>query len=184
VTCIVGLVDGNNVIMGADSAGVDGSLALSIRRDPKLVWRAPYLIGFTTSFRMGQLLAHAFKPPEPCIGESVMRFMVVDFVDAVRACLKDGGFASKTNEQESAGTFLVGFLGRVFWIENDYQVAEPDCGYAACGSGRDVALGSLHATRCIGMPAEERVKKALEAAAAHNAAVHRPFLIETTGGAE
>ncbi len=90
MTCIVGLAHGGRVYMGADSAGVAG-LDIDTRRDPKLFKVGDLLIGFTTSFRMGQLLAYGFEPPPRPAGGDVRRWMVVDFVEAVRAVSGDGG---------------------------------------------------------------------------------------------
>src|SRR4051812_3616610 len=121
MTCIVGLVASGKVHIGADSAGVSG-WSLSIRRDRKVFKNGPFLIGFTTSFRMGQLLQYSFQPPVRHPDREVMKFMAVDFVDAVRICLKNGGFAIRENEAEKAGQFLVGYEGRLFSIQYDYQV--------------------------------------------------------------
>ena len=56
MTCIVGLIDGRRVWMGGDSAGVSG-LDITVRADAKVFRNGDFLIGFTSSFRMGQLLA-------------------------------------------------------------------------------------------------------------------------------
>lgn len=172
MTCIVGLVDGGKVYLGGDSAGVDG-LHLAVRKDPKVFRVGECIIGFTSSFRMGQLLAHSLKPPKWHGDKDVFEYMVTDFVDAVRECLKAGGYARRNCEAEEGGTFLVGFHGRLFEIEEDYQVGETLAGVAACGCGRDVALGSLFST--TKMPAIERVRLALQAAEAFNAEVRGPF---------
>ena len=86
------------------------------------------MFGFTTSFRMGQLIRYALEPPEP-EGE-LDRFMSTAFVDAVRACLKDGGWARRDNEREEGGTFLVGVQGRLFAVHDDYQVDEANLEWA------------------------------------------------------
>lgn len=53
MTCIVGYVTpAREVVMGADSAGVAG-YDLRIRRDVKVFHAGPFLIGYTSSFRMG-----------------------------------------------------------------------------------------------------------------------------------
>ncbi|MFI2358160.1 hypothetical protein OG582_11910 [Streptomyces anulatus] len=88
MTVIVGLVHKGRVHLGADSAGVSG-LQLTVRRDPKAFRNGPYALGFTTSFRMGQLLRFAFEPPQPT--GDLDRFMVTTWTDALRACLRDGG---------------------------------------------------------------------------------------------
>jgi hypothetical protein len=51
MTCIVGLVDGGRVWLGGDSAGVSG-WDLTVRADRKVFRNGPYVMGFTTSFRM------------------------------------------------------------------------------------------------------------------------------------
>jgi hypothetical protein len=64
LTVIVGLVHRGRTHLAGDSAGSSGS-QLTIRRDPKVFTNGPYVLGFTTSFRMGQLLHHAFEAPIP-----------------------------------------------------------------------------------------------------------------------
>jgi ATP-dependent protease HslVU (ClpYQ) peptidase subunit len=176
MTCIVGLAAAGKVHIGADSAGVSG-WNISIRRDRKVFKNGPFLIGFTTSFRMGQLLQYAFQPPIRHPDREVMKFMAVDFVDAVRSCLKNGGFASREKEVEGAGQFLVGYEGRLFSIQYDYQVAETVDGYTACGCGSEIALGAIFATNHL--PPDERLRIALEAAERFSAGVRGPFHFES-----
>lgn len=131
MTCIVGLVEDGKVVIGGDSAGVDGSYNLQVRSDAKVFRNGPMLIGFSSSFRMGQLLRYAFQPPERIYGTDVYAYMVTTFVDAVRTCLKQGGYARSDTGEESGGDFLVGYAGRLFRICSDYQVAEVMTGFDA-----------------------------------------------------
>jgi len=172
VTCIVGIAEGGNVWIGGDSAGVAG-YALTRRKDVKVFRNGPFIMGFTSSFRMGQLLAHAFNPPKRHADADVYAFMVTDFIDAVRECLKKGGYAETHNSVEQGGAFLVGYEGRLFQVEEDYQVGESLHGYDACGCGDRYALGALHAT--VGGDPAVRVKMALEAAEEFSAGVCGPF---------
>lgn len=55
MTCVVGLVDKGTVYIGVDSAAVQGWTRRK-SRVAKVFHRGPFLIGYTTSFRMGQLL--------------------------------------------------------------------------------------------------------------------------------
>lgn len=175
MTCIVGLVDNGKVYIGGDSAGVAG-LSLAVRADPKVFCNGEFVFGFTTSFRMGQLLAHSFQPPARRAEDDVYAFMVTNFVNAVRECLKTGGYAHKEHEVESGGTFLVGHAGRLFMIADDYQVGENVDGYDAVGCGAEIALGSLYSTGT--MVAKKRVTTALRAAERFSAGVRAPFHIE------
>jgi hypothetical protein len=173
VTAVVGLVHAGAIYLGADSAGVSG-WNVQARLDPKVFANGPFLVGFSTSFRMGQLLRWSFTPPERHADVEIERFMSTTFVDAVRACLKAGGYAKKENEVEAAGEFLVGYEGRLFGVDADYQVEETLSGYNVIGSGRDAALGALYASK--GQDPDRRVRIALEAAAAHNIGVRPPFI--------
>lgn len=175
MTCIVGIVEAGKVYIGGDSAGVAG-YSLTVRADRKVFRNGDFVMGFTSSFRMGQLLAHAFTPPKRHLDVDVYKFMVTDFVNSVRDCLKTGGYAEKHNEAERAGTFLVGYAGRLFKVDSDYQVGEPADPFEACGCGEAVALGALYANPA-GKP-QDRLKIALEAAERFSAGVRGPFHFE------
>jgi len=179
MTCVVGLVDKGAVYIGGDSAGVSG-WDLTVRADAKVFRNKDVLMGFTSSFRMGQLLRYAFVPPTHHPDIEIDRYMVTVFVDAVRACLKAGGYARKDSEEESGGTFLVGYRGHLFEIERDYQVGEMHDGYGAVGCGAQIAHGALYAlsTAARNIDPRGRVRCALEAAERHSAGVRGPFTID------
>lgn len=176
MTAIVAVVDDGRVYMGCDSASV-GGLSIHTSTIEKVFETGSFLIGFTSSWRMGQLLRYAFTPPERVDGQSVEAFLVTSFMDAVRQTFKDGGFAEKEKEAESGGEFLIGFEGRIFHVHSNYLVQESVYGYDACGSGEEYALGVFHAT--VGEPAGSRCLKALEAAAEFSAGVRGPFLVKS-----
>lgn len=178
MTCIVGLVHCNRVHMGADSAGVAG-LDIVVRRDPKLFRVGELLIGFTTSFRMGQLLAYGFTPPKRHPADDVMAWMVTEFIEAVRSRFKSGGFTRVENAEESGGCFLVGIAGRLFQIDSDFQVGEVRNGMMAVGCGAAYALGALYSMGDF--PPADRITTALHAAAEFSAGVRGPFVMLASG---
>jgi ATP-dependent protease HslVU (ClpYQ) peptidase subunit len=173
MTAIVGLASGGAVFIGGDSAGVSG-LDLSVRADAKVFRKRGYLFGFTTSFRMGQLIRYSLDLPKP--KGDLDTFMATRFIDGLRDCLKAGGWARKENEREEGGTFLVGVRGRLFAVYDDYQVAQAADGFAAVGCGDQVALGALYATAGTNMKPRKRVKVALAAAERFSAGVRGPFV--------
>lgn len=181
MTCIAGLrTSDGRVYIGGDSAGV-GGLSLSVRADAKVFINDGFLFGFTSSFRMGQVLRYAFTPPKRHPDKDIMAFMVTEFVGAVRDAFKSAGVATKRDEVESCGTFLVGYAGRLFNVQDDYQVAEALNGYDAVGCGEDIALGSLYATADM-VDHKARIGRALHAAEAHSAGVRGPFTVLSIGG--
>ena len=170
MTCIAGIAEGGTVWLAGDSAGCSG-WDLSVRGDPKVFANGPYVVGFTSSFRMGQLLRYSFSPPSP--EPDLHRFMCTAFVDALRQCLKDGGWASKDKEQEEGGTFLVGVAGSLFRICDNYQVGVPADGFDAVGCGGQIACGAMFAT--AGKKPRVRLETAMQAAERLSAGVRGPF---------
>jgi ATP-dependent protease HslVU (ClpYQ) peptidase subunit len=172
MTCIVGLVHDGDVYIGGDSAGIAG-LSVSIRADEKVFGNGPFIMGFTSSFRMGQLLRYKFAPPAQTVHQTDMEYMVTSFIDAVRQCFAGNGFGDK--DASVGGNFLVGYKGKLYNIESDHQVGVPTLAYDAVGCGTDLALGALYATE--GVPPEQRINAALSAASAFSAGVAPPFII-------
>lgn len=177
MTCIVGLVDKGRIYMGADGAGADSGWSLTCGADEKVFRNGPCLMGFTTSWRMGQVLRFALKVPDHDPRVGVRRYVATVFADAVRKCLKDAGFQTTKDEVDKGGNFLLGYRGRLFEIQSDYSYAHGLDGYLAVGCGGSIALGSLHSTK--GRPAATRVRMALEAAEHFSAGVRRPFMVRS-----
>lgn len=184
MTAVVGLVDGTRVWMGADTGGADGC-EVGEWPDGKIFRRDVALVGYTTSFRMGQLLRYALRVPDPfsyAWGE-LSEYVATKFVDAVRECLKVGGWAEEKDKREQAGEFLVGLCGKahvegradgaLFVIQSDYAVRRVGDGFAAIGCGANVCLGALYAAR--NLDPIPRMSVALEAAARFNGHVRPPF---------
>ncbi len=172
MTIIAAIAENGRVWMGADSAGVSG-YSLTVRRDPKIYQVGELLFGFTSSFRMGQLLGHSFVAPLRDDALSPERFMSTVFIDAVRTTFKSGGYARVHDGEEAAGVFLVGYRGRIFRVESDYQVGESVENFDAVGCGADVALGALYVSRDLDPVV--RIHGALTAAEAFSAGVRGPF---------
>lgn len=180
MTVITAIAQDGIVYMAADSAGVSG-YSLIVRRDPKIYSVGSFLFGFTSSFRMGQLLGYKFDPPQHPADVSIERYMNTVFIDALRETLKAGGYARANNGEETAGTFIVGYRGRIFRVESDYQVGENVAPFDAVGCGAEIALGALHAT--ADLRPEDRLKRAMQAAEMFSAGVRSPFMFRTSGAA-
>ena len=178
MTCIVGLVHEKCVYIGGDSAGV-GTMDLLVRSDAKVFENGSMVMGFTSSFRMGQLLRWSLKPPRRPKSMPTEKFMSTVFVDAVRKCLKKGGFAEVKDNREEGGAFLVGYEGGLFQVEADFQVGMNADGFGAIGCGGPIALGSLYSSRQL--RPEARIRLALGAAERFNAGVRGPFVVKSVG---
>jgi ATP-dependent protease HslVU (ClpYQ) peptidase subunit len=178
MTCIVGVVHENNVYIAGDSAGVAG-YSMMVRADEKVFKKGEFLMGFTTSFRMGQLLRYKMDIPYHKPGVDTYEYMVTEFVEAARKCLKDGGFTRTESGEEFGGTFLVGYRGELFRIEGDFQVGKTLEKFDAVGCGHAIATGSLYSTKLSRQPVD-RVIEALKASEQFSAGVRAPFNVVST----
>lgn len=178
MTCIAAITDGKTVWMGGDSAGVSDDLSVTVRDEPKVFENGCYLIGFTSSFRMGQVLRYTALPVPPPRAD-LHRFMCTRFIDAVRKATSKSGYLGKDNlGREDLGQFLVGVRGRLFNIDVDMSVGEARAKYDAVGCGSDLAKGALYASARLGEPPSFAVVQlALEAAEAGSGGVRGPFTL-------
>ncbi len=144
MTCIVGIAVNGAVILGADSMAGDGYWNRRVRADRKVFKNGELIFGFTTSFRMGQLLEHNLTPPPIQEGMEPYAYAVKLLIPEIRNTLRSGGFMKTENGVESGGTFLVGFRGALFEIDHDFQVAQSTERFEAVGCGAQYAMGAMH----------------------------------------
>ena len=184
MTCIVAYERNGEVWVGGDGAGVSFP-NITARGDAKVFRNGDYLFGFTSSFRMGQLLRYRFDP-EPCPDWDLEKHMATTFVDSVRECFDEYGYLQKSHGgAESGGTFIVATQGRIFTIQSDFQVAWNKVPYEAIGCGEAFAMGAMYALNnssgllppIHALSPQYIVEKALDAASEFSAGVCRPYTI-------
>ena len=181
MTLIVGLSTPDGTYLAADSLGSNGH-TYSLVKQPKLFRNGKLGLGYTGSFRLGQLLQHNLSPTPRAEGQELHEYLVSYLTSDVRQCLKDGGHAHVESGVESGGLFLIAAEDRVFTMQSDYSVLERVDGYDAVGSGEDYALAALHATRTLNLPPLQRLRLALEAAEANVTTVRGPWWVLRPGG--
>lgn len=174
MTCIVGLKHGGKVYMGGDAAATtDWNIDAVLQ--PKVFKRGPFVIGYTSSFRMGQLLEYELDVPNQTTDQKNHEFMVTNFAEAARALFKNRGFIWTENSRESGGLFLVGYRGALYEVSSGFAVLEYRGDFATVGCGGEYAKGALFATP--DMPPRKRIKMALKAAAKFSNGVNGPFTV-------
>jgi len=143
VTCIVGVRDERGVTLAGDSLGVSG-MSIRTRVDPKVFLIKPWLAaGFTTSFRMGQILRfHVTTPPKPPKRGGEYAWAVKRYVPAIRSALEQ--HCCKPDDK-GGPTFLLAIGTELFTVYGDFQVGHHHDDYAACGGGEDFAIAALAA---------------------------------------
>lgn len=177
MTCIVGLVENNNIYIGGDSAGVAG-YSLQKRADEKVFKKDEFVFGFTSSFRMGQLIRYKLSIPKIEEGQDIDDYIYTKFIDAVIKCFKDNEFATINNNNVRGGCFLFGFRGRLYEVDSDFQIGKQYANFAAVGCGQDLALGCMYGiSENKNTNSKDKITKALEAAENYSAGVRAPFHI-------
>lgn len=178
MTCIVAISNGKNVWMGGDALGA-GGYSCSVRDDKKVFVTGEYIIGFTSSFRMGDLLKWTFTPPRiPKKEKNLEKFMATKFIHSVLTLFDTYGYGKAHENRKEGGEFLVGVRGTIFHIHEDYQVGIHSGNYDACGCGHDLALGSLVTSEELKInDPEDRIKMALRAAQKFCCGVREPWTI-------
>jgi len=188
-TCIIGYInkEKKEMYMMGDSAGVSG-LNITTRKDTKVFERRingkPMLMGFTTSFRMGQILMFCDLPQYS--GEDPFEYMVKRFIPCIIREFTEGKYIRSFDEdgkkdQKAGGTFLVAFEGRLFLIADDFQVGEDVELFSSVGCGASYAKASLTTMDKLGIKysKEERMKLAMEVVAYKSGGVVEPFNLIT-----
>lgn len=177
MTVIVGRVDEyGNVYMGGDSSAVDNGANMLVASSPQKVFRnGEFLFGCAGSFRWVQLLQFIRLPKCPKKAD-VENYLAVDFANALRNGAREIGFLREHHGQDELGCAagLVAFRGRLFIIQDTFDVIEIKDGLAAVGAGASYALGALKALINT-VDAETAVRAAMEISEYYCSLVRGPF---------
>lgn len=143
MTCIAGIIDASGRgHIACDSLGSDG-YTKSVYKNAKVFKKGRFLFGYTSSYRMGQLLEHKLSLPARKVEQQLDAYMYGDFIDAVRSTLKENGYLSINSNKESIGEFLVITEARIFRVQDDMSLLESEEAFDTCGSGGDFAKASI-----------------------------------------
>ena len=190
MTCIVGYVSDDGITyLGGDSLGSNGYSGMIYRQSKVFHCKdtGNAVIGYTSSFRMGQLLMYAknlFDELSISKDEIDHEYMVTKFVPKLQELLSNGGYEKTDSGRKSSGEFLLGYKDKLYNIQTDYSVLESLDKIDACGSGEEFALGALHAVKDSDLSPEEKLHTALRAASKFSVGVAPPFYIVNTKTSE
>ena len=193
MTCIIGYVDKASssssnkpvVWLGGDSCG-SGNGSDHIYKNNKVFhyMNNPNIImGGTTSFRHLDLLETTeglFDDFEDL--ENITRLDIVKhFIPRVQKAFQ--GNYLRSDDTDRGGNFLLGINDKLFEIQNDYSVLEPDSGVIAVGCGEDTAIVMLDAYNALTKePPQTKLFKTLEYVSNYNQGVKPPFTVINTQG--
>lgn len=178
MTCVVGLEGECRVWIGADSAS-SNYYTINSSDTPKVFQVGAYIFGIAGDWNLSPILHYRLQAPNPPKA-GIDRFVNTVFLDAVRECFKAAGYMRvKENQESQDGSFLVGVSGKLYRVQGDMSCTSPRGGYEAIGSGTEFALGVM--SDLAKVKPQERIRRALTAAAKHNPYVEAPFSIKCGG---
>lgn len=182
MTVIAAVVKEGKIWMGCDSAAADTeSGALTLMRDSKVARLGKHLlIGASGELRLVNIVHHVFEPPNPTARTADMAYLCGPFTTKLRKAFEDNAWDKPRDAEGNGGhefALVIGYRGSLYFMDSDLDICRSADDFEACGSGGDIAKGSLHATHK--MAPRARVLKALAAAERYNAYVRRPFRIHT-----
>jgi ATP-dependent protease HslVU (ClpYQ) peptidase subunit len=183
VTCIVGVKTETGVLLAGDALGSNGWSGTPYKAPKVFRLSRQVAAGFTSSFRMGQLLQHHLTLPT--LHGDELAWTISELVPVIRQTFKDHGYAEVRNNEETGGTFLLAIRARLFVVQGDYAVLETRHPYDAVGCGQDYAMGAMHALwkpKTGHSPAAARsfLRAAIDAASEFSLGVGPPYNFTTT----
>lgn len=172
MTCIVGYeVRDGSVIFGADGF-VGNDVSSSAESQPKFVKRGELVIAPGGSIRFAQVLFHGVTYPDPQPDEEDEAF-IYRCVEEMRKALSAASYLDSDGDAGYGGEALIGYRGGIYRLGPDFGFFRHARGFDALGAGEQFALGSLQST--LVFDPMEKVRRALDAAAALSSQVSKPF---------
>ena len=185
MSVVVGIIEGNKIYMGADSAGTAPETLDQVSCVTRKIYKeGEMLIGTVGSFRGIQLVQNYLdiEGRGELVPEATSYEIVSGIVEDMRKIFIDYGYTKIVDGRENGGHFLIGYRGMLFLVQPEYDITIPAYPYYAIGNGDTAAFGVLYATQEMAMSPEYRLKVCLEAAEQFNAAVRAPWVIDSVGG--
>lgn len=171
MTCIIAIEQNNQVLIGADRMG-SSSYAGEPVAFAKCFKNGPLIIGYSGSFRAGQILQYGLEVPP--LTNNLDKWVAIDLPIAIRKAFKDNEWLETTDGKAVGAPILIAVQGRCYQMQTDFSFLRSLSGEYAIGSGQDFAMGSLRSTRGK-MPPKRRIIEALDTASEYVLSVAPPY---------
>lgn len=183
MTCTIGYVDNGVVIIASDSAAISGTF-VTLRKGPSKVWTTNngLIAGYAGDFSLCQWIRYVFEWPNLPTSFTVdeVHGYLVKTIGLIDKGLRKR-YPQITEEFLSDWQIMIGVAATtareatLFVLYSNGDVEQSAELYAAIGSGSYVALGSLYATKFNPMTAWEHIETALDASAANDSCIKKPW---------
>lgn len=171
MTCIVGITDGNNIWMGCDGL-ISGDNDKFNLEQPKIIKKEEMLIGVAGTLRGLQLLKYHLDIDG--LKEELEKLKIVsdeEFIcNYLVTCIKNMFFEHQycvqiDSQENQNDKFLIGYRGRLYYLDSNYQIFNTTDSYMAIGSGSEYAYGALRVqekARILLKDPEEAIKRTID----------------------
>ena len=120
---------------------VDGKSTMGIHK---------MLIGNSGSIRTMQLLHHEVELEPYDVSYSPMKYLVTYVIPHMKHVFEESNATKLVeNVTEIDGSMLVGFLGKLYTIQQDLAIIEPSTPYCCIGAGEEYARGAMEALEIV-----------------------------------
>jgi hypothetical protein len=151
MTVLVGVETFAGCAIGSDNQMIASWVAHPVPGG-KLVAKGDFIVACSGSMNMLDVLRHRWDVPPYVETDSIEKFIAVDFVDSVRAAMRDAGLMYSLNGVEqfrdndnTNNNMIVACRGRLFGVWGDFSISTPIDGLMANGSGWEFAYGAMWA---------------------------------------
>ena len=142
MTCILATIHNNKVHMIGDMCGSNGFTHKNYTKNVKVFTNKDFLVGYTTCYRMGQILQYSWEPPVKSLDYSDDVYIYKHIVNSLKAVFEANGFGCKNGISFSGGNFLLGWKGRIFEMQDNISILEHEQ-FASVGCGEYFAEASM-----------------------------------------
>lgn len=145
MTTILAVQNKNGFVIAADSQVTENERPFFHKAMPKIMQVGDYVIAGAGVSRFCDVILYTWEPPV-YDGSGTYRFMVSQFIPAMRKAHEDAGCVLKDDESFK---FIVGMENELFYIAEDYSVLRSDSGFYTAGTGGSYGMGALAAGSTI-----------------------------------
>ncbi|HBN4943549.1 TPA: hypothetical protein L2Y74_001326 [Escherichia coli] len=176
MTCIIAHTDGVTSFIAGDKLGSNG-FTKSVQTEPK-VFEKEFIkinddagltrtkeimaIGYTTSFRMGQLLTYSLNLPQQDANETFPQYLVLKVIPIIRQMFKEEWGSRDPSQEVGGGQFIILHNHTIYEVQEDFSVLQPKTRITAVGSGTYHAIAAMQAYIEVEneskVPLHERIK--------------------------
>lgn len=164
MTCIIAFTDGKSSFIAGDKLGSNG-FTKSVMVEPKVFekefhrvstndegtvrTRETMALGYTTSFRMGQLLSYNLLLPDQDANQSFSQYLVQKVIPLIRHMFKDEWGARDSSQDIGGGQFIILHNHTIYEVQGDFSVLQPKTQITAVGSGTYHAIAAMQALQSV-----------------------------------